>query len=250
MQAEAAHTKGIELICYVDELPTFVEGDGGRLRQILNNLISNAIAFTTEGEIVVRASRLPDENNKQVFQFDVQDTGAGIPPEQQATLFEAFTQADTSTTRRHGGVGIGLAISQQLIDKMGGQISFRSRLGEGTRFTFTVQLDPVSEEEQHGIGRRPLAGARVLVVDDNETNRTILYHQLSNWGLHVDTVESGAVALETLYRRAEKSQFYDVLVLDLHMPEMDGVELARAIQADSRIAGVRALMLTSAVCCH
>jgi len=248
MLAESAHVKGIELICYVDDdMPAQVDGDANRVRQILTNLITNAIAFTSSGEVVVRMTRLDDVDKQHVLQCDVQDTGAGIAPELQATLFEAFTQADTSNTRRHGGLGMGLAIAQQLISMMGGEITFRSRLGEGSRFTYSMKLDRVSDGEQDAPQRRSLQGARALVVDDNETNRTILYHQLSSWGILVDTVDSGASALSYLQEATTTQQPYDVLVLDLNMPDMDGVELARKIAADPQLAGVKSLMLTSAV---
>jgi signal transduction histidine kinase/CheY-like chemotaxis protein len=246
--ADSAHVKGIELICYIDdEMPAQVDGDANRIRQILHNLISNAIAFTSAGEVVVRITRLEDVDKQLVLQCDVQDTGAGIAPELQATMFEAFTQADTSNTRRHGGLGMGLAIAQQLISKMGGKISFRSRIGEGTRFTFTMKLDSVADAEQEVSRQRSLHGARALVVDDNETNRTILFHQLSSWGIVTDTVESGASAISLLHAAVDSNRPYDMLVLDLHMPDMDGVELARAIAADPEIANIKSLMLTSAV---
>ena len=250
--AGQAHMKNIELICYVDDnVPKLMEGDPSRVRQILNNLISNAIAFTDEGEVVVRLSRResakPSADNKSVYHCDVQDTGIGISPELQLQLFEAFTQADDSNTRGHGGLGMGLAIARQLVSMMGGEMSFRSRLGEGTRFSFSMELENVNDSENKQTRRRSLHGAHVLVVDDNETNRTILFHQLSNWGLIVEAVESGKLALESLREAHDKGQGFDVLILDLHMPEMDGIKLAKVIQAEPDFCHIQSIMLTSAI---
>ena len=248
MLAESAHVKNVELVCYVDDdVPALVDGDASRVRQILSNLISNAIAFTTEGEVVVRMTRKEGHGTRQAFQCDVQDTGVGISPELQASMFEAFTQADSSSTRRHGGLGMGLAITQQLVAMMDGSITFKSRLGEGTRFTFTMQHDQVVDSVSTNLQRKPLHGARVLVVDDNETNRTILFHQLSNWGLLPVTIASGAQALISLREAEQTDTPFDVLVLDLHMPGMDGIELARSIQKDSSITNIKSLMLTSSL---
>ncbi|NND92520.1 MAG: response regulator, partial [Granulosicoccus sp.] len=246
--AGSAHLKNIELICYVDEnVPAQMDGDPGRVRQILHNLITNAIAFTQEGEVVVRMTCKEERSGKSLYQCDVQDTGEGISPEMQIRLFEAFTQGDVSNTRGHGGLGMGLAITRQLVSMMNGNISFRSRLGEGTRFSFTMELEDVAEGKKGATRRRSLHGARVLVVDDNETNRTILFHQLSNWGLLVETVAGGELALQALRAAHDRGQGFDVLILDLHMPEMDGIQLAKAIQAEPDFRHIQAIMLTSAI---
>ena len=245
--AASAHKKNIELMCYVDEnVPERMDGDPNRIRQILNNLITNAIAFTDKGEVVVRLTQSDASESHSLYQCDVQDTGAGISPEMQAQLFSAFTQEDTSVTRGHGGIGMGLAITKELVSMMGGEITFRSRLGGGTRFSFTMELENVDAEEVPTARRRTLAGAHVLVVDDNDTNRTILFHQLTSWGMVVETAESGEAALITLRESYEKNQRFDTVVLDLHMPEMDGLELARLIQADPNLKDIKALLLTSA----
>jgi signal transduction histidine kinase/CheY-like chemotaxis protein len=248
MLAASAHSKGVELICYVDEdMPRYVIGDATRLRQVLNNLVSNSIAFTNEGEIVVRLSCIESSESHHVFQCDVQDTGAGIAPELQATMFESFSQADQSSTRQHGGLGIGLAITHQLVALMGGKVTFRSRLGEGTRFTFTGKFERVSDED----AGRPVGSdyeeASVLIVDDNDTNRSILFHQISAWGYTVELAESGSQALEILNEKAEQEQNFDAVILDLHMPNMDGLELAREIRKIPAIADIKAMMLTSAI---
>ncbi len=245
--AASAHKKNIELMCYVDEnVPERMDGDPNRIRQILNNLITNAIAFTDKGEVVVRLTQSDAGEGQSSYQCDVQDTGAGISPEMQAQLFSAFTQEDTSVTRGHGGIGMGLAITKELVSMMGGEITFRSRLGGGTRFSFTMDLENVDAEEVPTARRRTLAGAHVLVVDDNDTNRTILFHQLTSWGMIVETAESGQVALTTLRESYENNQRFDTVVLDLHMPGMDGLELARLIQADPNLKDIKALLLTSA----
>lgn len=246
--ALSAHAKNVELICYVDDnVPAQMDGDPNRVRQVLNNMVSNAVAFTNDGEVVVRVANISSENGKSVYQCDVQDTGVGISPEMQLRMFEAFTQADQSNTRGHGGLGMGLAISRELVSMMNGQISFRSRLGEGTRFSFTIELEDVNEESSNYSQRRSLTGARVLVVDDNETNRTILFHQLSNWGLLVETAESGSEALRRLRESHDNAVGFDVLILDLHMPEMDGIQLAQRIQAEPDFKNIKSIMLTSAI---
>ena len=246
--ASSAHSKGVELICYVDEeLPKYVKGDAARFRQVLNNLIRNSIAFTTEGEIVVRVSRSESSDLFHTFKCDVQDTGSGIAPELQATLFESFRQADHSNTRRHGGLGIGLAITNELVALMGGKLAFRSRLGEGTRFTFTSQFQRVADEDAGKVNTGNFGAATVLIVDDNETNRSILYHQITGWGLEAECAESGAQALDMLNKAASENKIFDMLILDLHMPDMDGIELARKIRSTPAIASTKAMMLTSAI---
>lgn len=245
--AASAHKKNIELMCYVDEnVPDKMDGDPNRIRQILNNLITNAIAFTDRGEVVVRLTQSEKGESQSSYQCDVQDTGAGISPEMQAQLFSAFTQEDSSVTRGHGGIGMGLAITKELVSMMGGEITFRSRLGGGTRFSFTMDLENVAEEEAGTSRRRTLAGAHALVVDDNDTNRTILFHQLTSWGMVVETADSGENALSMLRDAHQTNQRFDVVVLDLHMPEMNGLELAQHIQDDPNLKNIKGLLLTSA----
>lgn len=245
--AGSAHEKNIELMCHIDEsIPEKMIGDPHRIHQIINNLVVNAIAFTETGEIVVRLSRSEESESQSTYHCEVQDTGVGIPPEMQAQLFGAFTQQDSSITRSHGGIGLGLAISKELVAMMGGEISFKSRMGEGTRFNFSMNLVEINEDDVVSTRRRTMVGAHVLVVDDNETNRTILFHQLSNWGLVVETVESGQQALEILRESHDNGQAFDAVVLDLRMPEMDGLELARRIQANADFKNIKSLLLTSA----
>lgn len=242
-----AHEKNIELMCYVDsDVPERMEGDPHRIHQIINNLAANAIAFTDTGEVVVRLSRSEESGSDSMYICEVLDTGAGMSPEMQAQLFGAFTQQDSSVTRSHGGIGLGLAITYKLVSMMGGEITFKSRMGEGTRFTFTMQLEEVSDEETVSSRRRSMVGAHVLVVDDNDTNRTLLFHQLTNWGLVVETAESGSLALEMLSESHEAGQGFDAVVLDLHMPGMDGLELAKRIQTEPKFSNTKSLLLTSA----
>lgn len=244
--ARNAHEKHIELMCYVDEnVPLTMEGDPHRIHQIINNLVANAIAFTQTGEVVVRLSRSQESGSESIYHCEVEDTGVGMSPEMQAQLFGAFTQQDSSITRSHGGIGLGLAITKELVSMMGGAITFNSRLGEGTRFSFTMDLVEVSDDDVVTSRRRSMVGAHVLVVDDNNTNRTILFHQLTNWGLVVETVESGQLALGVLRESYDTGQPFDAVVLDLHMPGMDGLELARRIQQDGQFKNIKALLLTS-----
>ncbi|MDA1055715.1 MAG: ATP-binding protein [Planctomycetota bacterium] len=181
-----AHAKDLEIACHVQQdVPDDLIGDPGRLRQIVVNLVGNAIKFTSEGEIVVRVSKLSGDDDRVELQFSISDTGVGIPKEKQGRMFEAFEQADTSTTRDYGGTGLGLAISKQLVELMGGQIGIESEVGRGTTFTFTVsfgvQKNPTPRREASE--REFLQGLNVLVVDDNATNRFILEELTTVWGM-------------------------------------------------------------------
>ena len=247
MVAGQAQQKGIELACSLDpDLPVGVRGDPARLRQILLNLIGNAVKFTEEGEVVVRVGHAGEESGGIRVRFEVTDTGIGIPPEGKARLFRAFSQADSSTTRKHGGSGLGLVISKRLAELMGGEIGVESVPGKGSTFWFTVRLD----EAAGAVSARPqprtdLAGMKVLVVDDNATNRRILSHQFRGWGMRSDSAEDAAAGLERLRAAAAAGDPYDLAILDMQMPGMDGLELARAIRADPCLASVRVVLLTS-----
>lgn len=255
LHAEHAQTKGLELICHVDKtMSEFVSGDSNRIRQLLANLLGNAIKFTREGEIVVRVKQnelaKKATNGEQQFleyQIDVVDTGVGITPEGQARIFESFTQADDSFAREFGGAGLGLYITHRLITMMGGEIKLRSRMNEGSHFTATMLLDRADQLESDDNKSVSLEGVRVLVVDDNETNRTILFHQLKSWGIISEVAESGSKALELLRNAARSKEPFHIAILDLHMPVMDGLELTREIQQDGTINSVKRMMLTSAV---
>ncbi len=245
--AEHAHKKGLELICHVqEEVPTALVGDPGRVRQILINLIGNAVKFTSEGEIVIRASLLKEDEQSVQVGFAVSDTGIGIQPQVQAHIFDAFSQADGSTTRRFGGTGLGLAISRQLCQMMDGDISLESTPGEGSTFYFSATFEKQKKTiEPLRSPAGDLKGLRVLVVDDNATNRSLLHHMVISWGMKNGSAENGPQALELLRNAALKGEPYHVALLDMMMPEMDGLELARAIKCDPLISGVHLVMLTS-----
>jgi PAS domain S-box-containing protein len=239
---EKAAAKGLELVCQVEaESPCWLRGDPGRLRQVVLNLAGNAIKFTERGEVVVRARPEGRGEAGALVRCEVRDTGAGIPAEVQPRLFCSFEQADGSTTRKYGGTGLGLAISKRLVGLMGGQIGVTSEPGRGSTFWFTVPL-------AKGVATPPpkrngsLRGLRVLVVDDNATNRAVLTHALAGWGMRVTEATGGAEALAAL--RAPEGAFA-LALLDFQMPGMDGLELVRRIKAEPALCGVKLIMLTS-----
>jgi two-component system sensor histidine kinase/response regulator len=248
MLAERAQRKNIELISAIPpDIPLMLIGDPGRLRQILVNLIGNAIKFTERGEVVVRVFKETETATHVTLRFNVVDTGIGIPAEVQSRLFQAFSQADSSTTRRYGGTGLGLAISKQIVALMNGQIGVQSEPGQGATFWFTAQFakpvgPPRVERENYS---RDLFDLRVLVVDDNATNRQILRHQIVAWKMQKGSAAGGHEALKILRAAVTAGKPYDVALLDMQMPEMDGLSLAKAIKADPVIASTRLIILTS-----
>jgi two-component system sensor histidine kinase/response regulator len=250
LHAERAHAKGLELANLIEhDVPSALRGDPGRLSQILTNLIGNAIKFTEEGEVVLHV-RLDHENHERdgsaVLHFEVKDTGIGMTDEQKGRLFQAFTQADVSTTRRYGGTGLGLAISKQLVELMGGEIGAESEPGVRSTFWFEVPFAKSSEGARiAATPRTDLHGLRVVVVDDNETNRKIVHHQVVSWGMKNGMAANGPQALEMLRGAAESGEPYGLAILDMQMPGMDGMELARTIKAEPEIAATRLIMLTS-----
>jgi PAS domain S-box-containing protein len=245
--AQRAHAKKIELASLVyGDVPMGLRGDPGRLRQVLTNLIGNALKFTEVGEVIVRARKESENDESVVIRFTVSDTGIGIPEAAQGKLFHAFTQADGSTTRKYGGTGLGLAISKQLVELMGGEIGVTSIPGHGSTFWFTgrfgKQLSPAAKISTELVS---LNNLRALIVDDNATNRKILSHQLDSWGMIHSASDSAVAALEVLREAAASGVPYDLGILDLMMPGMDGLELARTIKSDPALAGIHLVLLTS-----
>ncbi len=243
--AEQASSKGLELGCLAyRNVPNMLKGDPGRICQILINMLNNAIKFTKQGDVTLSVKLVEENEYQTVVRFEVKDTGIGISPIEQTRLFKPFSQADSSTTRRYGGTGLGLAISRQLVELMGGEIGVESILGKGTTFWFTLPLEKQSAEEQAPIASTDvvLKDLRVLIVDDNETNRKILAHQLTFWEMHHDQAESGPQALARL--KTSKTP-YDLVILDLMMPDMDGVQLTRLIKADPALSNIPLILLAS-----
>ena len=246
MQAMSAHDKGLEFICAAaPEVPTYLQGDPGRLRQILTNLTGNAVKFTHKGEISVRVSLLSETDNEALLRFSIKDTGIGIPATKQPLMFQKFTQADNSTTRKYGGTGLGLAISKELAQRMGGEIGLVSEEGHGSEFWFTVRLGKQAQRERNLSPLADIRKAHVLVVDDNATNREVLIIQLASWGVRSEDVPDGATALQVLYRARDEGDPFPIAILDMQMPGMDGAELARIIKADETLNDTRLVLMTS-----
>ncbi len=245
--AERAHAKGVELTESMSpEVPTLLRGDPGRLRQVLTNLVANALKFTERGEVVVRVGRESQTELSVMLRFEIEDTGIGISPEVQSRLFQAFSQADGTTTRKYGGTGLGLAISRQLVGLMHGQIGVRSNLGKGSIFWFVVQLEKQPANARPSVKHtRDLLALRVLVVDDNATNWRLLRRQIFAWKMQSDSVASGREALTILRKAALGGTPYDIALLDLQMLERDGITLARSIKADPLLERTRLVILTS-----
>jgi two-component system, sensor histidine kinase and response regulator len=242
-----AHEKGLELVvaCH-PEVPLFLRGDPVRFGQVLTNLGSNAVKFTDRGEVVIQAQLVRQTARTVVLRVDVVDTGVGIPAAARERLFDAFTQADPSTTRRHGGTGLGLAISRRLVSALGGRIGVTSEEGVGSTFTFTAEFERADSAAARPSGPPHLLhGRRVLVVDDNETNRFILTEQLAAWQMRAVAVASADAALATLREAARTGQPFEIALLDLVMPGTDGLELARLAAADRTLGQLSMLLLSS-----
>jgi CheY-like chemotaxis protein/HPt (histidine-containing phosphotransfer) domain-containing protein len=249
--AKRAQDKGLEMACLIDpDLASNLRGDPGRLRQVLVNLVGNAIKFTHQGEIVIRAEPREDSDRLVTVHFSVQDTGIGIPYERQSAVFERFTQADGSTTRTYGGTGLGLAIAKQLVEVMGGKIGLESKPGVGTTFWFDIQFEkslPENRTLPGSLASFPVNAslARILIVDDNQTNRMVLIKNVQALGSRVDAVASGAKCIESLRNAHRNGDPYHIVLLDMQMPGMDGEQAARAIKSDPSIKDVKILILTS-----
>ncbi len=247
--ATRAHSKGLELICRIArDVPLCVRSDPVRLRQILVNLVGNAIKFTHQGEVVVELDRTGEESRHAELHFRVKDTGIGIPPDKQDQVFQAFTQADMSTTREYGGTGLGLAICSTLVGLLRGRLWLESTVNVGSTFHFTIPYDPApsfAPEERDAIRGYNLEGTRVLVVDDNRSNREILFEMLSHWGFQVSAVEDATAALSTIWREAANQRGFRLIVTDLNMPGMDGFSMVEQLRSVVATAETPVIMLSS-----
>jgi signal transduction histidine kinase/CheY-like chemotaxis protein len=248
IMATQAHHKGLELLLDLpSDLHAIVRGDAERLRQVLVNLLGNAIKFTYHGEIRLKVYWLNhgESDNQMHLQFEVSDTGPGIAADQQTIIFESFTQGDSTTTRRHGGTGLGLSISRQIVEMMGGELKLTSSLGQGACFYFDIQLECSTRSVSEKADISALQGANILVVDDNAANREILSEQLKHWGVHCYCASNGSQALNHLLDSKLHNKTYHMAILDFHMPEMDGLILAKAIHDDQQFQSLPLVMLSS-----
>lgn len=247
MLAQHAQSKNLELISDIPlDIPVAIHGDPGRLRQIIINLVGNAIKFTDKGEVVVRVSTAKASKDDITFQFEIIDTGIGISEKGKSNLFKSFSQADGSTTRKYGGTGLGLAISKQLVEMMEGSIGVKSEPGKGSTFWFTVRLSTQKDLPAMPLSTKTaLDGARILLVDERKTNQRIFQHQTASWGMQNEVVANGHQALEILRDWNKSKKPFDVVMLKWLMPEMNGLELAGLINADPDINDVRMLLLAS-----
>jgi signal transduction histidine kinase/DNA-binding response OmpR family regulator len=244
--APSAEEKALDIIVqYAQAAPNCFIGDGGRIRQIVTNLVGNAVKFTHIGHVLVTVECASKDANTSQITVSVTDTGIGIPKDKIGSLFQKFTQADTSTNRRYGGTGLGLAISKQLIELMGGSIGVESSLGEGSRFSFTL---PLRLDHQPCLAPVPvtaLGGLRVLIVDDNEVNRRVVHEQITSWGMRNGSYATGQDALAAIRHAQANDDPYQIVIVDHQMPVMDGPTLAAAIKADPALQNTVVVMLTS-----
>ncbi len=247
--AHRAAQKGLELLLYVHpDVPARIRGDSLRFRQVLVNLVGNAIKFTNAGEIVLEVRVLKQTDSQVELLCSVTDTGVGVPADKLDSIFDSFSQGDDSTTRRYGGTGLGLSICRQLVQMMDGQIRVESEVGKGSTFSFTATFGRPLEQEIsdcEGRSRETLRGRRILVVDDNATNRRILRDTLRSFGCHVEVTEDGAQGLAGLRRALERSQPFDLVLLDVVMPERSGLDVLAAIREDPQLRALPVILLTS-----
>jgi len=242
--SERAATKGLELIFDVDPSVSIgLEGDPLRLGQVLINFCNNAVKFTDEGEIVVRVQVVEDRGDNQLIQFSVTDTGIGLSEVQMSRLFQAFEQADTSTTRKYGGTGLGLAISKKLAEAMGGRIGASSEFGQGSSFWFTSRLKKITARRR--MLRRDLEGRRALVIDDNSSARTVLSNLLDSMSIAADEAPSGREGIEMIHQAAARGAPYDIVYVDWQMPTLDGIETSKQIMALENVSVPRLVMVTA-----
>jgi CheY-like chemotaxis protein len=245
--SQSAIEKGLELNCIVDsDIPAWANGDKGRLRQILTNLIGNALKFTEAGEVSLHVSLAPPRDGRSIINFEVRDTGIGILPEAQGQMFEAFTQADGSTTRKYGGSGLGLSISKRLAEMMEGDISLESEFGKGSKFLLHLPFGPPLSPAPPAIdAEQNLAGTRVLVVDNVKSSRSIVERYMESWAMKPDSAENGLDAISRIRDAVSSGQPYGLVVMDCGLPGLSGIEVARIVASDSRISATPLILLTS-----
>jgi CheY-like chemotaxis protein len=239
MLASRAHAKSLELAAFIPEgTDIYLKGDPTRLRQVLTNLVANAVKFTEKGEVVVKASTTRRTGNNVTLHLSTRDTGIGISPTDRQRLFTPFSQADGSTTRKYGGTGLGLAISAELIALMGGALECESEPGKGSTFFFSVELERGSQKEipKNLAGTIDLDGRRVLIIDDNATNRDILVRQVASWGLDSRSSRGGEEGLGLMTDAHRQGTPFDIVILDRDMPGMDGIAVAQCIKKDPILA--------------
>ena len=244
--ATQAQAKKLEIACISEQtIPRMLLGDPKRLRQVLVNLVGNAIKFTERGEVVVRASLLEDDDSRVVIRFEVRDTGIGIDPNKHAHLFESFTQLDGSLTRRYGGTGLGLSISKKLVELMGGQLGLNSEVGHGSTFWFTMPLRRLASSTARESIRADLGTHKVLIIDDNEASRDILHELLTSWGFSAHKAVNGCAALWQLKEASQSDNPFDLVLIDMQMPMMSGRELCTSIRGDPNLGSVGIVLLAS-----
>jgi CheY-like chemotaxis protein len=246
LMSTKTEAKGLELILrFAPNTPTHIIGDPGRIRQVIMNFISNSIKFTEKGYILLNVECSKQDDDYADFNFMIKDTGIGIPANKLPEIFNKFTQADTSTTRKYGGTGLGLAISKQLAELMGGSVGVKSEIGVGSEFYFNITLPKDKEPLTTQQTDIELTGLKILIVDDNAVNRRILEELMSNRGILYESCGSGQEALTILKQAHARDELHQLAVLDHYMPDMDGIELAQAIKADSDIQDIVLVMLSS-----
>ncbi|MCS6293090.1 MAG: PAS domain S-box protein [Nitrospira sp.] len=247
--APTAQNKHLELVGLIDaQAPNAMVGDPGRIRQILTNLIGNAIKFTESGEVLVQVTKTEEDRASILLRFEIVDTGVGLTEEAKAKLFQSFTQADSSTARKYGGTGLGLAICKRLTELMGGQIGLQSSPGTGTCVWFTLRFckqTPAATSAPMPTPIDSLSGLRICLVDDNATNRSLLQYHACDWKMHYESAEDGPSALALIRRAAAEGKPFDLAILDMQMPGMNGLQLGQAIRADTRLDDTRLVLLTS-----
>ena len=246
MMALKAYEKDLEFICAASpDVPSYLRGDPGRLRQVLINLAYNAIKFTSEGEVAIRAKMESETVDEALIRFSVCDTGMGIPEDKMNILFDQFTQVDSSTTRKFGGTGLGLAISKELVGLMNGKIGVESEEGKGSKFWFTARFPKQLVRERKILPPADVRGSRILIVDDNATNREILLAQLNAWDIRTGEAEEGETALHLLHEAVEAEDPFQAAIIDMQMPGMDGETLGKHILFDPALKNTCLLMMTS-----